>query len=50
MDLIQLVPATAERFNARNTFEATRNLRDGVQHGFDANLTTASLCQTVGRR
>ena len=32
MGLMQLIPDTAERFNVRNAFDATQNLRGGMRY------------------
>ena len=32
MGLMQLIPATAERFNVKNAFNASQNIRGGVEY------------------
>ena len=32
MGLMQLIPDTAERFNIRNAFDATQNIRGGIRY------------------
>jgi soluble lytic murein transglycosylase-like protein len=32
MGLMQLIPATAERFNVKNAFDATQNIKGGLKY------------------
>jgi len=52
--LMQLMPATAERFGVANAFDATQNIRGGVKYlawllkRFDGNLTLAAAGYNAG--
>ena len=52
--LMQLMPATAERFGVRNAFDASQNIRGGVKYlawllkRFDGNLTLAAAGYNAG--
>lgn len=52
--LMQLIPATAERFSVGNAFEPAENIRGGVQYlawllrRFDGNVTLATAAYNAG--
>ena len=52
--LMQLMPATAERFGVRNAYDASQNIRGGVKYlawllkRFDGNLTLAAAGYNAG--
>ena len=54
MGLMQLIPDTAERFNVRNAFDATQNLRGGMRYlrwllsYYRGNITYAAAAYNAG--
>ncbi|MFZ9138286.1 MAG: transglycosylase SLT domain-containing protein [Hylemonella sp.] len=54
--LMQLIPATAERFNVKNAFDATQNLRGGMRYlrwllsYYRGNITYALAAYNAGER
>lgn len=54
MGLMQLIPDTAERFNVRNAFDATQNLRGGMRYlrwllsYYRGNITYATAAYNAG--